>query len=199
MNKFLKITLLVVASIMSVNAVAQNQWSVTAGYQKSDNRASASTGGTTITTNCNGFFAGVGYEAPIKGIQNLYFEGQFLYSYLGDRDGDVTENLHSLLVPLRAKYKMDLTDQFGIFAYGGPVASLGIGANAKQGNVSYSLYGKDGIINRFDVKLGIGAGIELSHKVVFRIGYDWGLFNASLVDGVKMNINLLQIGVAYNL
>ena len=104
-----------------------------------------------------------------------------------------------LNVPFRAKYKVNITDQFGIFGYGGPVASFGLAANNKKGNVSYSLYGDDGIINRVDLKLGIGAGIELSQKIVFRVGYDWGLFNMSKINNVKMKINWFHVGVAYNL
>lgn len=199
MHKLMKIALLVVASALSLNTFAQEQWHIAAGYLKSDNRATAAGGGATVTTNDNGFYIGAGSECPIKGIDNFYLEAEFLYSYLGDKNGDVTENIHLLNIPLRAKYKAYLNNQFGIFAYGGPVASIGLAANEKQGKVSYSLYGKDGILNRYDIKLGIGAGIELSHKVVFRIGYDWGLFNLSTVDGVKLKLNTLSVGFAYNL
>ena len=195
----LKFAILAIISLFSINAFSQNKWNVTAGYLLSANKASASTGGTTVTTNDDGFYVGAGYESPVNGIENFYLEGQLLYSYLGDKNGDVTENIHMLNVPFRAKYKVNITDQFGIFGYGGPVASFGLAANNKKGNVSYSLYGDDGIINRVDLKLGIGAVIELSQKIVFRVGYDWGLFNMSKINNVKMKINWFHVGVAYNL
>lgn len=193
------ITTIIIALLVSLNAFAQNQWNITAGYLHSDIKTSAATGGSTLTTNINGFYVGAGYEAPVNQIDNFYLEGQFLYSYLGDKNGDVTENIHMLNVPFRAKYKIYITDQFGIFGYSGPVTSFGLAANDKQGNTSYSLYGDDGIINRVDLKLGIGAGIELSRKIVFRVGYDWGLFNMSKIDNVKMHINWFCFGVVYNI
>lgn len=199
MKTILRTVSIFAALIMSVNAYSQNQWYVTAGYLNSDNKASASSGGITVTTNDRGFYAGAGLEAPVYGIDNFYLDGALLYSYLGDKDGDMTENMHMLNIPLRAKYKIYLSETFGIFGYGGPVASFGLAANNKSGNLSYSLYGSDGILNRVDVKLGIGAGIELSQKIVFKIGYDWGLFNMSSVNGVKMHLNILNIGVSYNL
>lgn len=194
-----KIAVAIIASLTSFCAFAQNQWYITAGYLNSDNKASAAIGGTTLTTNNGGFYVGAGYEAPVNQIDNFYLEGQFLYSYLGDKNGDVTESIHMLNIPFRAKYKVYITDQFGVFGYGGPVASFGLAANDKVGNISYSLYGDDGIINRVDLKLGIGGGIELSHRISFRVGYDWGLFNMSKIGDAKMHINWFHVGVAYNL
>ncbi len=199
MKSLFRITAAVIAVLVSVNAFSQNQWNVVGGYLRSDNKASAATGGVTVTTNDNGFYIGAGYETAVKQIENFYLEGAFLYSYLGCKNGDVTENMHMLNIPFRAKYKVAVTDQFSIFSYGGPVASFGLAANNKQGNVSASLYGDDGILNRVDLKLGLGVGVELSQKLIFRFGYDWGLFNMSKVDNVDMKLNLFHIGVAYNL
>lgn len=199
MGKYLKIMLLVIASVLSVNMAAQNQWSVLAGLLKSDNKGSYSGESVTITTNDYGFYAGAGLDFPIEGVRNMYFEGQLVYSYLEALEGDSSENVHALNLPLRAKYKVDLSDKFGIFAYGGPVTSLGLAGKSKVKNTTYSVYGKDGFLNRLDFKLGIGGGIELCHKVVISVGYDWGLLNISRNHSVNMRLNLLHIGVAYNI
>lgn len=183
---------------LSLNVFSQNLWYAGAGYLNSAYRF-VSYDGAAVTTNSNGFYVGAGYETSVRGIENFYLDVQLLYSYQGDKYGDVTENIHMLSIPFRAKYKAHITDQFGIFGYGGPVASFGLAANEKQGNFSYSLYGDDGMLNRFDVKLGLGAGIEFSRKIVFRVGYDWGLFNILTVDDVKMHINIFHVDVIYNL
>lgn len=76
MNIIARIILLIIVSILSANAAAQNQWSVCAGYLKSDNRgSSASNSSATITTHDYGFYAGVGLGFPVEGTRNLYFEG----------------------------------------------------------------------------------------------------------------------------
>lgn len=189
-------------SILSVNAAAQNQWSVCAGYLKSDNRgSSASNSSATITTHDYGFYAGVGLGFPVEGTRNLYFEGDVVYSYLGTVDYEFPERIHTLNLPLRVKYKVDLTNILGIFAYGGPVSSFGFAGSSKVHDKEYPLYGKDGILNRLDFKLGIGDGIEVWQKVVFRIGYDWGMLNASKNhhNSNKIRLNLLHVGVAYNI
>ena len=193
----LKIAAAVAALLISAGASAQGPWSITAGYLCPAYRASASD--VTSTSNGNGFYLGAGYEMPVRDIENFYLEGQLFYSYLGDKSGDTTENIHLLNLPVRGKYKTYVNDNFGIFCYAGPMLSYGIAANDKVGSVAFDLYGDDGILNRFDIKLGIGAGVELSRKLVFRIGYDWGLFNISKVDGAKAHIHWLNVGVAYNL
>lgn len=114
-------------------------------------------------------------------------------------DYEFPERIHTLNLPLRVKYKVDLTNIFGIFAYGGPVSSFGFAGSSKVNDKEYPLYGKDGILNRLDLKLGIGAGIEVWQKVVLRIGYDWGMLNASRHLYAKMRLNLLHVGVAYNI
>ena len=52
--------------------------------------------------------------------------------------------------------------------------------------------------SRFDVLLGIGAGIDLSEIFRFKVGYDWGLLNRYSNDtGATRHRNRLTVGVAY--
>ena len=182
-------------TILSVNAYSQSRLNITAGYLKSDNSTSA-LGIVSLSSHDNGFYVGIGSESPVNSIRDFYIESQILYSYLGDKSGSTSEAFHMLNIPIRAKYKLYLGNQFGIFAYGGPVFSVGLAANETAGSYSYSLYGNDGIMNRFDLKLGVGGGIELGHRLAFRVGYDWGLLNMSRVNNVNMNISLFHAGVA---
>lgn len=197
MNKNSKVVLVLALAFLSLNANAQ--YSIQAGYLKSDNIAKAAIGGTSVTTNNSGFYVGLNAAWPIARIENLYYEGGILYSYLGDKNGDVTENIHLLNFPLHLKYQYDVTPQIGIFGFAGPTASIGLAAHDKDSSTSVSLYGDNGILNRVDLKLGIGGGLEFSKKLAVRIGYDWGLFNMSKIENVKMNLNYFHVGIAYNL
>ena len=56
------ITTIIIALLVSLNAFAQNQWNITTGYLHSDIKTSAAKGGSTLTTNINGFYVGAGYD-----------------------------------------------------------------------------------------------------------------------------------------
>lgn len=187
------------AIFISASAFAQGPWSITAGYLNSFNKASATDANVTSTSHSNGFYLGVGYETPVRRIDDFYLEGQFLYSYLGDKAEDANENIHMLNLPIRGKYKLYINDNFGFFGYAGPLFSFGFAANEKIGSIAFDLYGDDGILNRFDIKLGFGVGVELSKRFAFRVGCDWGLFNISTVDNVNAHIHWINIGLAYSL
>lgn len=196
----LKIAAAVAATLISAGASAQGPWSITAGYLNAACRASATSSEDVVSvSHLNGFYLGAGYEMPVKSVENFYLEGQLLYSYLGDKSGDTKENIHMLNLPVRGKYKISVNDNLGVFGYAGPLLSYGFAANDKVGSVAFDLYGDDGILNRFDIKLGIGVGAELSNRIVLNIGYDWGLFNISKVDSTKAHIHWLNVGVAYRL
>ena len=197
---FFRAMVLVLASIMTMEVFAEDRMSLRAGFLRTNNVAEAAgVSSVSVETHNYGFYAGLGSETPVKRIKNLYFDAAALYTYLGDRTGDLREDIHMLNFPLRAKYKGYVSDNLAAFVYAGPVGSIGISARDKQGNTSVSLYGADGMLNRFDVKLGLGVGVELSDKLVFKIGYDWGIFNMSKVYGVNMHMNWYYFGLALNI
>jgi len=195
----IKAAVLAVASFMTANAFADDQWNVTAGYVNTSNTATSSVGGISVVTHNYGFYAGVGSETAVKSINNFYIDAAILGTYLGDKDGSAREDIFMLNFPIRAKYKGYVNDNLGLFAYAGPLASIGLYGRDADGSQSIALYGNDGLLNRFDIKIGLGAGIELSHKLTFRFGYDYGIFNASKISGVNMHIHWCYFGVAVNI
>ena len=184
-------------SAFSFNTYAQNQLSFTAGYAYASVTSNSTS--TKSEGKDNGAYVGILAEMPIYRITNLYFEPGLIYFYCGSKSGSVSEAIHTANVPLRFKYKVHLSDQLAIFGFGGPVASMGIAANISSNGRNYSMYGDDGIMTRFDIKLGVGAGVELSQLLSFRFGYDWGLLNASKITGMTSSINYLHVGVALNI
>ena len=81
------------------------------------------------------------------------------------KDGD---NISYLRLPLHIGAGMALGNGFDLFANAGPGISVG-------------LFGTDNpfdVYNRFDVNLGLEAGLRINSKYEFRFGYDWGLLKA---------------------
>ena len=132
---------------------------------------------------------------PLEGVQNLGIEGGVIYSWFMDKKEGIKENIHLLNVPVKAKYSFPLSNEFGFFALAGPTLSLGLSATDKKDGQSLDLYDEN--LKRFDIKLGIGAGVCFNDIIEFRLGYDWGLLNQSQNSNVTGHIHYLHIGLAY--
>lgn len=145
-----------------------------------------------------GAYFGLLSDVRLSRKSNVYLETGVLYGYVGDKYRDASENMHSINVPLRLKYKAPVTSEGDIFFFGGARFQYGLAANIKQGDVSMNLYGDDPLLNRFDVKAGIGAGIAVS-LVEIRLGYEWGLMDMNPSDIKELHINQFFVGVAFNL
>lgn len=123
--------------------------------------------------------------------------GRAAYEF-GISQSKVKDRSHSVGVPIDIKYAYSVNDDFKVYAFAGPRADVGIAylVTAKEsGNkASWDLYTgnvkvKDSngeeitqelddtdLFSRFDLRLGLGAGIQYK-KVSLEVGYDWGLLN----------------------
>ena len=189
-----KLLVCVLFAFLSFNVFAQSKWSITGGYLNASIVSTDMFWGESDFGNDNGFYLGAIDEIPIQSIQNFYFEPAFIYSFAGSKNGSILETIHIANIPLRFKYKANVSKQAALFGFFGPVFSMGISATERSGKEVYSLY--DELLRRGDIKLGIGAGVELSRFLSFRVGYDWGLFNASKISGLSAKINYLHAGVS---
>ena len=193
MKKIITLAAVLFAAMISVNSFAQIRWSATAGFGQAT--IAYKTGSVTISGTDNGVYAGVLGEVPIQGVENLNLESGLIYSWFMDKKDGLKENLHILNVPVKAKYSFPLNNEFGFFALAGPTFSVGLSATDKKDGQSLDLYDKN--LKRFDIKLGIGAGVCYNDLIEFRLGYDWGLLNQSQVSGTTGHIHYLHIGIAY--
>ncbi|MBR5384638.1 MAG: outer membrane beta-barrel protein [Bacteroidales bacterium] len=200
MKTVFKTILAAAAVFVSLNVFGQSPFSVTAGYLNVREEMSLSYSGDSFseTTGLNGFFAGVGYEMTIGGVENLSALGQLVYAYCGNKENGISGSYHNVNVPIRVKYTFDVSDQIGIFAYAGPVASIGLIAKNKEGGQSVSLY-KDDLLKRFDVKIGAGIGVEVNEMFSVYCGYDKGLLNLMKSDVLKIHTDFITVGISYNL
>ena len=190
-----KVVLAFAAMLLALSAFAQPRLYATAGYLMGN--ASTKTTLLSGTATYNGFYAGVGYELPIATNVYLFAEVEYALQSNKDADSDASTTIHAVNIPLRVKYKYPINSMFSVFGYGGVLTNIGLAANSKAGNLSYSLYGEDGAMNRFDTKLGLGGGVEISKKFAVDAGYDWGMFNMSKLDNTTTKINYFHVGVSY--
>ena len=91
---------------------------------------------------------------------------------------------HSLNIPLHITYTLPVFWGLKLFGYAGPSFRIGLKEPVKVESAK-NLYAQDeeydaytNKLNRFDIQLGVGGGIQWkSYRV--KSGYDWGILNAS--------------------
>jgi len=188
MKTFFKIAAVAVAALCSMNVFAQNRTYLSAGYDRVS--FSVKESGVSASLNSDlGFHAGLGMEFGVA--SNLYVDAECRYIYAKFEESDVNIKAHTINLPLRLKFKTGLSETVDLSLFAGPMLSYGISCKAKLGGYSEDLYDSD--LERFDVKAGIGCGLEFSKKFGINVGYDWGLLDQS--DDCK--INVLQVGVSF--
>ena len=171
MKKAIKI--LFVAAAMLLGTQAFGQITFTAGYQQLSYQEDD------LSVNYNGFYAGAMKAFNITDV--FYFEPGLLFD-MAFNDGD---NISYLRIPLHVGAGMALGNGFDLFANAGPGFSIGL----------FGTNDPFDYLNRFDVNLGLEAGLRINSKYEFRFGYDWGLLKVT--DEGKAHKNIIHVGLAY--
>lgn len=129
-----------------------------------------------------GFVAGVHLsdDYPVILESGLFYtekggEGRFM-------NHKMTYDLNYLEVPVLAKYKCSLGDDFSLQPFAGGYMALGVSGKIKDYDMkkSRSSYGGDGF-QRFDGGLRFGCGLEYQ-MLYIEAAYDFGLSNISHSD-----------------
>lgn len=208
MKKFF--TTVLAASLMLIATNASAQLYLGAGYLNSD----LVQGNT--TTNMNGGYVGgnFGINLMSQGSIDLALVPGAYVTYLGSKDeqtvlGSTTVTTMNELfvdVPVSLKFNYNLTRDYGLFAYAGPVVRFGLSSTSKVDNedINTHLSSKnfeDTDYARVQMLLGLGVGFELNKQFQFTIGYDLGLNNLYTGDDedTKWSRNQLRLGVAYKI
>lgn len=97
--------------------------------------------------------------------------------------------------------------QIKAYAFAGPVFSIGLASTLKASlddeSASTDMY-DDNDYGRFDLKLGLGAGVTFLEKYNAKIGYNIGLLNrytgnqSDSDTKLKMNTGVFYVGIGYN-
>lgn len=193
---------LALAGIMSGSAMAQI--SVGAGYLNQTTSTTTSVGTSKGTS--DGFYAGADFSCHI--VAGLSVDPGVYYGFLTSKEdvlgiGVATSNTqsHYLYIPVNIKYGVHVLDFLDVFAFAGPRFNVGL-ASTTTWNVldvehKTDNYGEDSNMQRFDLALGAGIGVDLFQTVRIKFGYDWGLLDLNKTDAVTMNNSGWYVGAAF--
>lgn len=162
--------------------------------------------------------AGLGIAPGIYGSSsfNGHEDKVAISSVEGARKATTTEI--DLNVPVNLTYKFNLTRDLDLFVYGGPIFQYALSnktnykytsnVNTIQGVLDDAVKngllpkqhdnfsGDDNPINRFNVYVGGGAGIEVSGIQVM-IGYDYCVTNMVKTEDMSSHRSQIKVGVGY--
>lgn len=173
------------ATMMSFSAAAESpQWEAVAGMNVANLDASGA-------SSRIGFHAGLRATFGIPSADDgFYVNAAALLSLKGCKVLDYTLNPYYLEVPVHAGYKYAINDNLAIFGDVGPYFAVGLFGKTDGEDV----FCEDGF-KRFDLGIGLRAGLEFNHKVPVSIGYDFGVLD--VMDGVSAKNRNLMISAGY--
>lgn len=157
-------------------------------------------------------FGGI-YNVPV--VANFYIEpGLKLYyntyslkdEYIDAIQNDIILSSMSIKkfgmrIPVMAYYHFDFTDDIKVYAFTGPELEIGFSAKeylkGKNIDMSGSLYGDDGGMNRVDVLWGVGAYVSYQN---FYLGVSGsiGMLNMLSESDAKFHENRVTFSLGYN-
>lgn len=221
MKKSVKILMAAALTLVSIGASAQ--FGVKFGYANLPQRMKAS-GVVVKPGNLNGFNAGVFYDIrfPLSGLSlrpglsYTYGGGKFGGEVIAfDEEISIKQREHIVNLPIDVKYAYGFTNDFKVYAFAGPRLAVGLsstfkaredGETAKVNNFTGKIVengetedGGSGIFSRFDVRLGIGTGVQC-RSLLFEVGYDWGMldrFTGDAASGATYKMGQLFVGVGF--
>lgn len=222
MRKFFVTAVLVVlacASVMAQSAIVNNPdnkayFGVRVGGEVTcPGDISAENVGLSVFKNGGGVELGGIYNVPV--VANFYIEPglKFYYNtyslkadFMEDFQNDITFNSVSfkkfgMRIPVMAGYHFDFTNDIKVSVFTGPELEVGFSAKeyVKGHNidVSESVYGDDGGMNRVNLLWGFGAGISYQH-FYFGVNGGIGMLNMLSDSDAKFHENRVTFSVGYN-
>ena len=210
-----KIYFILVVAVMFIATDAKAQFGVGVGYNLLNTT-------TTIADeseddSLNGFYieATYGFNLLNGNWGTLGIEPGFRYTFAGEAEHEEIFGLktrasfteHYLDIPVHVKYGIDIIHSaLNIHAFAGPVFSVGLAstlkATAGDTTVKTNNY-EDSNYGRFDLKIGLGAGVTIAERVNVKVGYNFGMLNrytGEQVDGYKYKTHtgVFYVGAGVN-
>lgn len=113
--------------------------------------------------------------------------------------GDTALNLGEIYfdIPVRARIYIPLGGRTALNFFGGPVLStnlVSIDAHAAGTTNNYETYPH---LRRFDVMLGVGAGIDIIEHIRVALGFDYGLLDRNGDANAWCHRGQIKVGVQY--
>lgn len=195
--------ILLIAVIISAGASAQElRLGATAGlnsaWARVDNGSSSDT--------YIGFHLGAKAELDLSNqiANGFYLDGKMLYTLKGGRWATYHYNLGYVEIPVSFSYRYPIADRVSLMGGLGPYVGLGILGKSVSKDVGGTKLKQDifgSMYKRFDFGLNYQAGVELSNKWQFFLGFEHSLMNIrhKYIDGDNYKLRPLNfyIGTAY--
>jgi hypothetical protein len=198
----------------AINANAQ--FGVGVGYNLLNNITRI--GGESDDESLNGFFIEGTYDLNLLEAKwgSLGLQPGVRYTFGGETDTEETAGIkskaslteHYLDIPVNVKYSYEiLPSKLKAYAFVGPVFSFGLASTMSASigdNVIKTNNYEDSEYGRFDLKLGIGAGVTLAEKLNVKLGYNIGMLNRytgeqlSKEHKFSTHTGVFFIGVGFN-
>lgn len=204
------------AALFLMGTQAYAQVSVGAGFMNATDKVSTTGGGTTTTDklDLNGFYAGASYNLAIPAVNGLGLAPGAFVSALFGKDGDTKYTDVAVNIPVNVTFGYNLASDFKLVAFAGPALQIGLidkSSYTSGGTTTITdYYDEDNAAayKRFNVLLGVGAGIEVANKYQIMVGFDFGLLpryddtiTLPLLGSVNQNVTRpmqIKIGVGYS-
>jgi len=193
--KFLIAVFALVAFTVSANA----QGNIQLGYVQPTTVTTMN--GAKTSQSMDGIQAGFNYTMSVQEPVSLQFG--LLYSYLFKNNTvlsiDTKTQGHALDVPVDIVITFPLGRDLKLCAFGGPDFSYMIAKSIKVGNSdSYDLYKNNSDAQRFNLQLGVGAGLMFQDfGIKFR--YNWGIIDLDKSSATKTVGNGFAISLTHTL
>lgn len=210
-----KFYFILVAAAMFVAVDAKAQLGVGVGYNLLNTTTTVAD--ESESSSLNGFYIEAEYNFNLLDEQwgTLGIQPGIRYTFAGESEKaelygekvrlSVAE--HYLDIPVQVKYGYEvISSKLNINAFAGPIFSIGL-ASIVKGSMDDSVVKanayKDSDYGRFDLKIGVGVGVDLFEKFNVKVGYNFGLLNrytGEQIDEYKYKIHtgVFYVGVGYN-
>lgn len=203
MKKFI-----LIAAALFVGTLAQAQIVANGGYIHAFENSKYSVGDNYVSYkgSLDGFYVGATYYYSLdKYVNGLAVLPGANISALFGRHAQVNAYSVSELalnIPVQASYTYKINENFHVFGQTGPALQFAFTHNVRDNQgTTYALLKKDNRFGEsrslFNLYWGIAAGVEVSELIRIEIGYDFGFFNLSTTDRIKLGRQFLHFGVGY--
>ena len=210
--------------IFAVNCLYSQKISIVDGYVQQ--RATISAFGEKYPSYYHGRKSGVNIQLDYKNNFSLLTGALYSVVYSSNLQGFQSDSIytgkvrtynfgHSIDVPIRAKYSLELPKDWKLFAFAGPNVNIGIAMTQRveasispeANNLIKELLGrkyetgtedlyKSALIHRINFQLGVGGGAQWK-KYQIQAGYDFGVNNLSRMDSHKLRTGGWWVSLAY--
>lgn len=154
------------------------------------------------------FHSKVGFRFGIRGIMHIPEIANGVYvnagAFLSKKGGQIEEigedendiitvsaSAYYLEVPIHIGFRCEIIDAISVFTEVGPYFGAGLFGDTKiktsqVGEDKFHTFGDDKLLDRFDLGIGMRAGIIIFGQVPISVGYDFGLLNNSALTDIDI-------------